>query len=53
LETYTPLQPEMLKLPEFLKIVKNVTGEPRYSMYNLSKVNNVDTLKTLLDVDED
>jgi len=53
LETYTPLEPEMVNLPEFLNIVKNVTGQPRYSMYNLSKVDNVDTLQTLLDVDED
>jgi len=38
LETYSTLSgTEMLqRLPEFLSIVKEVTGDPRYSMFNLS-----------------
>ncbi|CAG0890965.1 unnamed protein product [Darwinula stevensoni] len=38
LETYTQLDGEMLKeaLPPFLDIEKEVTGDPHYSMYNLS-----------------
>lgn len=38
LETYTSLEGEYLKrsLPKFLNIVKEVTGDPSYSMYNLS-----------------
>jgi len=38
LETYTSLEGEYLKrsLPRFLNIVKEVTGDPSYSMYNLS-----------------
>lgn len=38
LETYTSLSGEALKnsLPKFLKIVKEVTGCPDYSMFNLS-----------------
>jgi len=38
LETYTTQSPEELqmKLPDFLDIVRDVTGEPAHSMYNLS-----------------
>jgi len=36
LETYTVL-PEQLDLPDFLEIEENVTGNPKYSMFNLSK----------------
>lgn len=38
LETYTSLEGEKLKeiLPKFLNIVKEVTGDPYYSMFNLS-----------------
>lgn len=38
LETYTSLEGEQLKksLPKFLNIVKETTGDPSYSMYNLS-----------------
>ncbi|XP_055619555.1 TRPL translocation defect protein 14 isoform X3 [Toxorhynchites rutilus septentrionalis] len=38
LETYTSLSGDKLKeiLPEFLNIVKEVTGDPDYSMFNLS-----------------
>lgn len=38
LETYTSLDGDALKnsLPKFLNIVKEVTGCPDYSMYNLS-----------------
>lgn len=38
LETYTSLDGEQLKksLPKFLSIVKEVTGDPSYSMFNLS-----------------
>lgn len=38
LETYTSLTGDKLKsiLPKFLKIVKEVTGQPDYSMFNLS-----------------
>ena len=38
LETYTSLTGDKLKaiLPKFLNIVKEVTGQPDYSMFNLS-----------------
>ena len=38
LETYTTAKSDLLteKLPPFLKIVKEVTCDPSYSMYNLS-----------------
>ena len=38
LETYSTLSGDELKnrLPEFLGICKEVTGDPRYSMFNLS-----------------
>lgn len=38
LETYTSQDEDVLdkNLPQFLKIVKNVTGNPDYSMFNLS-----------------
>lgn len=38
LETYTSLSCDQLKniLPKFLNIVKEVTGCPDFSMYNLS-----------------
>jgi hypothetical protein len=38
LETYTTLSAEELKtrLPEFLKLGPEVTGEPAFSMYNLT-----------------
>ncbi len=38
LETYTTQSLEELqsKLPDFLNIVRNVTGDPAHSMYNLS-----------------
>jgi hypothetical protein len=38
LETYTSLEGDYLKrsLPKFLNILKEVTGDPSYSMYNLS-----------------
>lgn len=38
LETYTTqaLEEFMAKLPDFLDIVENVTGQPNHSMYNLS-----------------
>lgn len=38
LETYTSLSGDKLKgiLPKFLNIVKEVTGQPDYSMFNLS-----------------
>ena len=36
LETYTTLKGRDLVLPDFLEIAKEVTGNPQYSMYNLS-----------------
>jgi len=38
LETYSALPPDEVRarLPDFLSIVKEVTGEARYSMFNLS-----------------
>ena len=38
LETYTTLSPDELKLrlPDFLKLGPEVTGEPAFSMYNLT-----------------
>jgi len=41
LETYTALPPEQLDLPDFLNIQENVTGNPQYSMFNLSKTDNL------------
>ncbi|XP_023331948.1 TRPL translocation defect protein 14 isoform X2 [Eurytemora carolleeae] len=43
LETYSPLPPEELILPPFLDIAENVSGNPKYSMYNLSKAKYKDT----------
>ena len=40
LETYTPVPASELDLPDFLEIEENVTGNPEYSMYNLSKTGN-------------
>lgn len=37
LETYTSLPAKQLHLPDFLQIEDNVTGNPKYSMFNLSK----------------
>ena len=37
LETYTMLDPEQVDLPDFLTVEQNVTGNPNYSMFNLSK----------------
>ena len=39
LETFTTLSAEELlpRLPPFLNILRDVTGDPEYSMYNLSK----------------
>jgi len=45
LETYTCLPPSQLQLPDFIKIVKNVTGNPEYSMFNLSLTKNVNGKK--------
>lgn len=38
LETYTSLEGDALKkiLPPFLNIIREVTGDPSYSMFNLS-----------------
>lgn len=38
METYSSLEGEQLRncLPKFLDIVKEVTGDPFYSMFNLS-----------------
>ncbi|ELT98807.1 hypothetical protein CAPTEDRAFT_170068 [Capitella teleta] len=40
LETYTTLKGEDLKLPDFLNIVKEVTNDRQYSMYNLSRIDD-------------
>jgi len=47
LETYSAMGAEELSLPPFLEIQKNITGDPRYSMYNLSRKDNKDTLESL------
>lgn len=36
LETYTTKVGDGLELPSFLEVVKEVTKEPEYSMFNLS-----------------
>jgi hypothetical protein len=36
LETYTTMRSGKLSLPDFLTIQQEVTGNPQYSMYNLS-----------------
>lgn len=38
LETYTTLSPEELSLPPFLSIVREVTSDTEFSMYNLSSM---------------
>ena len=37
LETYTTLKNEELQLPPFLELVREVTADKEFSMYNLSK----------------
>jgi len=37
LETYTALSPAQLSMPDFLTVKEDVTGNPRYSMFNLSR----------------
>lgn len=37
LETYTTMKGDELKLPDFLDVVKEVTADRSYSMYNLSR----------------
>lgn len=44
LETYTALQPEELELPPFLPEAEEVTGNPAYSMYNLSLLDQTQCL---------
>jgi len=41
LETYSALSPDQVTLPPFLTVLKNVTGDPHYSMFNLSKTDNL------------
>jgi len=41
LETYTTQKAEELSLPDFLNIIKEVTNDSKYSMYNLSKRDDV------------
>lgn len=36
METYTTKSPDEVHLPDFLEIVKEVTHDPHYSMFNLS-----------------
>jgi len=36
LETYTETEPDKLKLPDFLDVKQNVTGQKQFSMYTLS-----------------
>lgn len=43
LETYTTLKGDDLKLPDFLNIVKEVTNDRQYSMYNLSRIDESET----------
>ena len=38
LETYTTKEGDNLKLPDFLEVVKEVTSDPQYSMFELSKI---------------
>lgn len=47
LETYTTLEGESLRkrLPKFVNIEKEVTGDPNYSMYNLSLLEDWKTTK--------
>ncbi|KAJ8312898.1 hypothetical protein KUTeg_010271 [Tegillarca granosa] len=42
LETYTTLEGDALKLPDFLDIQKEVTEDPAYSMFNLSLKEEMD-----------
>ena len=59
LETYTTLSPDELKsrFPEFLTLGPEVTGEPAFSMYNLTLkegwINNANFCHRLSDEKED
>lgn len=46
LETYTTLLGKDLELPGFLEIIKEITEDENYSMYNLSK-KDFDEVKVL------
>jgi len=48
LETYTTQKGEELSLPDFLNILKEVTNVPAYSMYNLSKKDDIKDKADLL-----
>jgi predicted ATPase len=37
LETYTTLKSSAVKLPPFLEVIKDATGDPEFSMFNLSR----------------
>ena len=45
LETFTANTGDDLELPQFLKIVREVTGDPCYSMYNLSLMEEYKNVK--------
>lgn len=47
LETYTLKKGDQLELPSFLNVVREVTDEPRYSMFNLSMKEQYAHLKLL------
>ena len=36
LETYTTKESDDLEFPDFLEVMREVTNEPQYSMFNLS-----------------
>ena len=45
LETYTTMKGEEMQLPDFLDIIKEVTHDPSYSMFTLSRKTEVVDVK--------
>ena len=46
LETYTTREGGLLELPDFLEIDTEVTGNAKYSMFNLSLKEEMDRIKS-------
>ncbi|XP_076108691.1 TRPL translocation defect protein 14-like [Mytilus galloprovincialis] len=51
LETYTTLEGDDLKVPDFLQIEQEVTGNSKYSMFNLSIKEEMDRTKSDASID--
>jgi len=51
LETYTSLKGDDFHLPDFLDVEKEVTDDPAYSMYNLSKTEKMIAIEKMTSSD--